>query len=185
MPRVRQAQTADVDSIVALREEAARWLASRGSDQWSDASIDLKEFRRRVESSIAAGETWVAVDDEDTVVGTIAVDEHTNLGLWTADELADSLILHRMIRSARAPKGTGRLLLQQAITVARRAGRRWLRLDAWTTNQDLHRYYESAGFRHVRTVDDHHTHSAALFEYRVDDTPESKAHEEALIRKDP
>lgn len=184
-PRIRQARASDTDSIVALRAEASRWLASIGSDQWSSASIDLEEFRRRVESSIAAGETWVAVDDEDVVVGTIAIDEHANPGLWTAEELADALIIHRMIRSARAPHGTGRLLLQQAIRVARRAGRRWLRLDAWTTNTDLHQYYESAGFRHVRTVEDHHTYSAALFEYRVNDTPASEDNEEALIRKDP
>jgi hypothetical protein len=40
-------------------------------------------------------------------------------------------------------------------------------LDAWTTNRGLHAYYESQGFRHVRTVPNHHTPSATLFERRV------------------
>jgi predicted N-acetyltransferase YhbS len=183
--RIRQASASDVDAVVELRREAATWLAEIGSDQWSDASIDLSEFRRRVESSIAAGETWVAVDDEDVVVGTIAIDEHTNPGLWSPDELEDALILHRMIRSARAPQGTGRLLLQQATEVARAAGRGWIKLDAWTTNYDLHRYYESMGFRHVRTVHGHHTYSAALFELPVNDTPREEPHKEAPVRKTP
>lgn len=188
-PRIRQAQASDVDSIVELRKEAARWLASIGSDQWSNASIAIEEFRRRVETSIADGETWVAVDDQGSISGTIAVDEHTNPGLWNDDELADSLIIHRMIRSSRAPHGTARLLLRQAIEVARRAGRQWIRLDAWTTNHALHAYYESMGFRHVRTVKDHHTYSAALFEYPVfgqeADTPDDDPHQEAPVRKTP
>lgn len=183
--QIRQARASDIDSIIDLRTEAAQWLAEIGSDQWSGASIDLSEFRRRVAASIEAGETWVAVDGADAVVGTIAVDEHTNPGLWTADERADALFVHRMIRSSRAPRGAGRMLLQQAIEVARAAGRRWIRLDAWTTNHALHSYYESIGFRHVRTVEGHHTYSAALFEYQVDDTPGSGAHEEAAMRKDP
>lgn len=165
--KIRLARSADVDRIAQLRMDAARWLASIGSDQWSDISINDTEFRRRVEGSIANGETWVAVDDHEVVLGTIAIDQHTNPGLWGSQELAESLIIHRMIRDARAPRGTGQRLLQHAIEVARRSGRRWLRLDAWTTNRALHRYYEAMGFQHVRTVEGHHTLSAALFEYPV------------------
>lgn len=150
-----------------LRRNAARWLASIGSDQWSDVSIDDTEFRRRVEQSIANGETWVATDDQDHVLATIAVDQHTNPGLWSDQERMDALFIHRMIRDREAPQGTGRRLLDHAAALARQAGKKWLRLDAWTTNTDLHRYYQSQGFRHVRTVREHHTRSAALFELPV------------------
>lgn len=164
---IRQASQQDVERIMQLRNDAARWLASIGSDQWSEVSIDAAEFRRRVEQSVARGETWVATDEHDHALGTIAIDEHTNPGLWTKQEMADALVIHRMIRAREAPSGTGRVLLDHAVELARRAGKRWLRLDAWTTNDDLHRYYESQGFRHVRTVSEHHTRSAALFELPV------------------
>ena len=32
------------------------------------------------------------------------------------------------------------------------SGLTWLRLNAWTTNPALHRFYRSRGFQHVRTV---------------------------------
>lgn len=166
---IRQARLEDVEEIVRLRREAAQWLNSIGSDQWAEAGagIDTEEFTRRVRASITAGETWVA-ENEKRIVGTIAIDRHTNPGLWTDHELENSLIIHRMIKDQRAPKDMGERLLDQAEAVAKKEGAKSLKLDAWTTNTPLHRYYESQGFRHVRTVQDHHTASAALFERPVD-----------------
>lgn len=164
---IRRGRQQDVDRIMQLRSDAAHWLASIGSDQWSEVSIDDTEFRRRVEQSTANGETWVAVDEHGNLLGTIAVDEYTNPGLWTDREMADALVIHRMIRARNAPPGTGHYLLEHAIELARRAGKKWLRLDAWTTNEWLHRYYESQGFQHVRTINQHHTRSAALFELPI------------------
>jgi hypothetical protein len=40
----------------------------------------------------------------------------------------------------------------------------WLRVDAWKTNPDLGRYYESQSFAHVRTVDLPHRRSGALYQ---------------------
>jgi len=191
--RVRPAELGDVNEIVRLRREAAQWLASRGSDQWAGAGrgIDTEEFARRVRQSISAGETWIAEDDRGRVLGTIAIDRRTNPGLWTETELRDSLIIHRMIKDLQAPDGVGGLLLDHADRVARNKGAKWLRLDAWTTNVDLHRYYRSQGFEHVRTVEGHHTASAALFARPVPDqalatdTPAPRALRRDDVRKTP
>ncbi len=64
-------------------------------------------------------------------------------------------------------RGVGKMMLDHAETPARRDGRETLILDAWTSNPDLHAYYESQGFRQVRTVTDHYTPSATLFERSV------------------
>ena len=167
MVNIQLAMDADVDDIARLRREAAEWLAEIGSDQWSSAGIDDAEFNRRVRSSIAEGETWVACDDRDKTLATIAIDDQSNPGLWTDEELEDSLIIHRMIKARSAPSGIGTALIQHAEQVAARRGAQWLRLDAWTTNTALHDYYRRAGFEHVRTVSGHHTCSAALFARRV------------------
>lgn len=162
---IRLATDTDIPDIVRLRREAAEWLSSLGSDQWSNG-IDEDEFTRRVQESIHSNETWVAVDN-DQVLGTIAIDSHTNPGLWSSEEMQNSLIIHRMIKTRGAPEGLGADLLHHAEHVATQNGAHWLRLDAWTTNIALHEYYRRAGFEHVRTIEGHHTQSAALFARRV------------------
>lgn len=169
--QIRQAYAGELETIVVWRAEAAEWIAERGHDQWSGAGLDDAEFRRRVAGSIAAGETWMAIDRGDPV-GTIAVDDDADPGLWSPEERGQAVIAHRMIvPRCAAGLGVGPLLLTQADRVAKQRGRMYVRLDAWTSNGDLHAYYRSAGFHHVRTVDTHHTPSAALFERRVWSVP--------------
>lgn len=169
---IRQAHAEDVETIVAWRAEAAEWLAERGHDQWSGAGLDDTEFRTRVTASIAAGETWMVISQHGDPIGTIAVDDDADPGLWSQEERQHAVIAHRMIVPRFASGlGVGSLLLRQAETVAQQRHRLFIRLDAWTSNPDLHAYYQRAGFRHVRTVTAHHTPSAALFERRVWSVP--------------
>lgn len=169
--QVRTAFPEEVDLIAQWRAEAAAWICDLGFDQWSHAGIDDAEFRQRVSESICAGETWIAVNGE-TPTGTIAVDECSDPGLWSSEELENAVIAHRMIVPRWAAGwGVGHVLLSHAERVAEQRGRMYVRLDAWTTNSALHEYYRQAGFRHVRTVAGHHTPSAALFERRVTSTP--------------
>lgn len=44
------------------------------------------------------------------------------------------------------------------------SGTRWLRIDVWTTNPALQRYYQGQGFRHVRTLANTDYPSGALFQ---------------------
>ncbi|MGH3771582.1 MAG: GNAT family N-acetyltransferase [Pseudonocardiaceae bacterium] len=77
-------------------------------------------------------------------------------------------MIHRMIIDRRAAgRDIGSILIDHAVHLARRNGRARLILDAWTTNEGLHRYYLAQGFRHVRTVPGHWTPSATLFEREV------------------
>lgn len=164
---IRRATGDDLPTIVELRRERAVWLADLGSDQWS-AGLTEQGFQQRVQDSIRAGQTWMAVADDSRALGTIAIDQWTNPGLWSPTELADAVIVHRMITARfAAGQGIGDALLAHTDWIALDAGRRWVRLDAWTSNHGLHRYYEHAGFRHVRTVTDHPSRSTALFEREV------------------
>jgi GNAT superfamily N-acetyltransferase len=164
---IRRATVGDLLTIVELRRERAAWLADIGSDQWS-VGLTEQGFQQRVQDSIQAGETWMAVADDGRVLGSIAIDRWTNPNLWSPAELADAVIVHRMItRRFAAGQGLGEALLAHADRIAIEAGRRWVRLDAWTSNRGLHRYYERAGFRHVRTVPNSPSRSTALFEREI------------------
>ena len=168
---IRQAHSGDVETIVHWRAEAACWIAERGFDQWSSAGLDDEEFRRRVSESVHNGETWMAVDRGE-LVGTIAIDHNPDPGLWSREEQEHAVIVHRMIVPRFASgRGVGALLLLQAERIAEQRGRMYIRLDAWTSNTELHDYYRNSKFRYVRTVNDHHTPSAALFERRVWSVP--------------
>jgi GNAT superfamily N-acetyltransferase len=163
--RIRRADPGDVPLISRWRQEAARWLATKGTDQWSNAGITSREFEKRVHQSISEGGTWIIESDSRVPLATIAVDDHEDdVGLWDTELLHDSFVIHRMIVSRQASgQGIGALLLDHADGLARSAGKNWLILDAWATNSGLHDYYRSQGFRYIKTVVGHSTPSAALF----------------------
>jgi hypothetical protein len=60
-------------------------------------------------------------------------------------------------------------------------GKPWLRLDAWTNNPDLHKYYLDRGFTLVRIVHGPDIVSGALFE-RPSDEPARRTSTD-LIRR--
>ena len=157
---------------MVLYQEAQRWLAARGLEQWQAPQGDTGELLGRVSlgttKSIERGTCFVAVEG-DAVVGTITVNGRADPEFWQPDDRpADALYVHRMIGS-RAAKGAGvgGTLLDWAELQAARERKRWLRLDAWRTNTDLHRYYERQGMSLVRIVSLDHRGSGALFQRDV------------------
>jgi GNAT superfamily N-acetyltransferase len=160
---IRRAADAELSIVADLWAEAARWLASRGIDQWQyEPHVD------RIERSIAAGECWLAIDERP--VGTITVDGRADPEFWTpADEPDTALYAHRMaVARSAAGAGLGAVMLDHAAGLARAAGKRWLRLDAWRDNPGLADYYRAQGFEHVRTVVLAHRRSGVLFQRPVE-----------------
>jgi GNAT superfamily N-acetyltransferase len=166
--RIRRATPGDVAAVVDMRYGLTRWLSSIGTDQWtSDLGIDRAEVERRVSASIAEGTTWIAYAEEE-VVGSIAIDQITDGALWSVEELAESVILHRMmVRREFAGRQIGTRMISWAEQIALIENRKWIRLDAWDTNEGLHAYYLSQGFERVRHVKNHRFPSATLFQRAV------------------
>ncbi|MFI6870163.1 GNAT family N-acetyltransferase [Nocardia sp. NPDC050406] len=165
--RIRQARLDDLGTICRFRLQRTTWLAARGSDQWTrqGRGLPIEIFARSVAQAIGNGETWMAEVDGEPA-GTITVNDRADEGLWSPGELADAVIVHFAIVDLRfAGQRVGQALLAHAGSVAREKHRGWVRLDAWTTNKDLHAYYGRAGFRLVRIAGPEATGpSRALFE---------------------
>jgi GNAT superfamily N-acetyltransferase len=152
-------------AVIRLRREATAWLQSLGQDQWATDFPDTDTMIAGFQRDLQEGSTWFAVDDTDEVLAAITINRRTHRGLWSPEEEASALFLHRLtLARSAAGRGVGAQLLDFAGEQAERAGLPWLRLDAWTTNEQLHRYYERQGFRLVRIVPGHFTPSAACFE---------------------
>ncbi|MEU9132831.1 GNAT family N-acetyltransferase [Kitasatospora sp. NPDC048540] len=146
--RVETAEPADLDRLLAFRTEAAGWLSALGSDQWSRPYPADKLL-----ATIQAGTVFMLRDGEMTA-GTITLTPEAEDGLWTPAELREPARYVNKLTVSRAYAGQdiGGRLLNWASNRAAGEGAQWLRLDAWTTNERLQRYYVDHGFTHVRTV---------------------------------
>ncbi|MCZ7417563.1 GNAT family N-acetyltransferase [Streptomyces sp. WMMC897] len=145
---IRSARPEDVAQLLAFREEAASWLLQLGSDQWQRPYP-----ADRLLAAVEAGSVFM-LDDGSVTAATITVDATAEEGLWTDQELSEPSMFITKLTVARSHAGAnlGGRLLDWAGDRAYRAGAKWLRLDAWTTNESLQRYYLLRGFEHVRTV---------------------------------
>ncbi|MFJ6566711.1 GNAT family N-acetyltransferase [Streptomyces sp. NPDC091292] len=146
--RILPAQPSDVAKLLAFREEAAAWLTRLGSDQWQRPYP-----ADRLLATVEAGTVFMVVDD-DVTAATITLTPDAEDGLWTESELSEpSRFINKLtVGRAYAGQNLGGRLLDWAGGRAYRDGAKWLRLDAWTTNEALQRYYLRQGFDHVRTV---------------------------------
>ncbi|RMI39743.1 GNAT family N-acetyltransferase [Streptomyces triticirhizae] len=145
---ISEANPADLPLLLEYRQEAARWLGRAGIDQWSN---DFPE--QHVLESIRSGTVYL-VRDHSGPTATVTLDDTPEPDLWTEDELSiPSTHLHKLIVSRRnAGRGIGGQILNWASDRAAREGKVWIRINAWSTNNRLHRYWESQGFTHIRTV---------------------------------
>jgi GNAT superfamily N-acetyltransferase len=167
MITISPARPGDLETILSLRCEAARWIASTGGDQWQEAWPTPDEQSDRIAASIAAGETWM-LHDGHLVAGTVAIDEFADAQLWTQEEQSEpAYYVHRLIvPRAYAGQGLGAQVLNWCADRAARHGKRWIRVDIWTTNIGLQQYYLDHGFEHVRTLHIDYP-SGALFQRRA------------------
>lgn len=143
-----------MDVVDGLVREAAEWLrTSKDTDQWAKPWPDRIRHRERILNDLLKGKTRLVWDGE-TAVATITVDTDEPVDLneqpvWPESERHRSALYVRRIVVARdyAGRGLGAALLDWAAHVAERDHQAALiRIDVWTTNLELHAYYEGQRF---------------------------------------
>lgn len=161
-----RATTNDAATVAELLTARAAWLARRGIAQWSK-----KDPARDTAVTIAAGETWLLLDEARRTVGTITLSTRADHDFWSRSERSVPALYTSKIATSleHAGQGLGRLLLHAGFMYARRRGLCVLRWDVWRTNQNLQTYYQSLGARLLRVVEVPGRSSGALFEWRAMD----------------
>ncbi|MFI0722776.1 GNAT family N-acetyltransferase [Streptomyces sp. NPDC021224] len=142
--RFRRADASDLPTLVRLRDDAARWMLTRGvTGQWRPGELDEDHFRR----VMSHGEVWLA-ESGGRPAGAWE--------LWWQDEAAwgpqppVAGYVHRlMVDRAAARPGTGRHLLRAAECRVTKAGRSLVRLDCLASNARLTAYYAADGYQVV------------------------------------
>lgn len=152
---IKSAGLADVPRLLRFRADAANWLATRGTDQWSSPFPE-----DQIRASVEAGEVFLVRENPHAdPAATVTLDRKIDPELWelwtSAERSEPALYVHKIaVDRQYAGADLGGRILDWAADRAAREGARWLRLDAWTTNKRLHLYYLDHGFRHVRTTPD-------------------------------
>ena len=140
---ITRAVIADLEGVLDILNEAARWLASRGINQWRVDGFP----RELIAADISRGEVYIA-RSERRAVGTFTLMWSDELFWPGAAEAAG--YIHR-IAVRRDTRGLGIVLIKFAERATATTGRKLLRLDCFSGNAVLCNYYERAGF--VRRAD--------------------------------
>jgi hypothetical protein len=118
----------DLDAVSGLVRKAAEWLrTSKDTDQWAKPWPDRVRQRERMQNDLLKGKTWLVWDGE-AAAATVTVDTDEPVDLNEQPVWPE----HERHRSA--------LYVRRIVVAA------LIRIDVWTTNQELHAYYEGQHF---------------------------------------
>jgi GNAT superfamily N-acetyltransferase len=161
MTTIQRATREDVADFLKVLNEASAWLRSRGIDQWPDGFGP-----ERIETYVARREAWLARDAGGRPVATVIASTTADPDFWTPGEARETAIYVSKLAVTRAcaGRGLGALLLRWVTDYAAQLGHRFVRLDAWRTNEALHAFYRREGWEYLRTVERPHRRSGALFQ---------------------
>ena len=138
----------DLDRVLAVLEEAAEWLVSKGIvGPWRPGFFSRQAFA----DQIARDEVYVSRLGEETV-GTITLQWEDEL-FWPGSS-SDAGYVHKLaVRPAYLGRGFGLQMLEWASRTAALARKKCLRLNCLATNTKIRDYYEKAGFTHLNDVE--------------------------------
>jgi hypothetical protein len=164
--RITRATPEDLDTLVAFRDQAAAWLASRGIDQWQEPWPTEDLMVEGMLSNIEAGETFIVWDDDDTPAATITINRYAKPELWTEEERARAGAVRPQGHRRSHPWRPGPR--RRAAGLGRHARRRRGRPLAARGRADHQRAASAllpeAGLHLRRTVVPPHNPSGALFQ---------------------
>jgi len=151
--RVRTGVAADVPRVMALYDQAVRWLAETGrAGQWGTEPWSRQPvMTARLEHVVRAGGLRVAETRNGDLVGALWI---TQAPRYVTPAAEPELYLgHLVVDRRHAGRGVGQVMLDAAEREAAEHGARQLRLDCWAGGgQALVRYYERAGFTRAQQI---------------------------------
>lgn len=164
-----------IGDVVAVLDDAARWLTERGIEQWPGQFSDNGGHRiTKLVAEARAGNVWlVSLGARPVATATITDWADPDFAAAWPGGPGGALYVCRLATTqtgrdiAKDGPGLGARLLDFADHLARgrRVGR--LRLDCSRTNSRLHSYYLRQGFKPMGVVEVAGRRSGALFERPV------------------
>jgi GNAT superfamily N-acetyltransferase len=171
--RLARAEATDenLSTILRLIREASGWLAGKGTDQWQRPWPDEAQRDARVRRGLQRGATWI-VGAGLRPAATVTVAQTPNIAVWRNAECNvddPAVYAHRLIIDRQfAGWGLGAELIDwTGLRAHQENGAKWIRIDVWSTNEDLHEYYLKQGFEPCGTASNPEYPSGMLFQKPV------------------
>lgn len=143
----RQAVAEDTEQVMRLLVRTAQWLKSKGSTQWSEL-LEGKDVHGMAQS-IVDGDVFIFKTAEDKIAGVVMLVQEArtwDLELWGEDH-PEAIYLHRLAIDREVAGGRlGRDILDWVTNGIIFPGKTQIRLDCIANNEQLNRFYKSAGF---------------------------------------
>ncbi len=160
---VKHARPKELDVVMDILNDAARWLHERGIQQWP-YPLPASEWAS-MPQHISNGQVYLARLPDGRAVGTLRI-KWTDTGLW-GDKTGIAGYIHNFaIHDSVRGQGVGAAMLEWAKGHIRAEGKQFLRLDCVADNPALNDYYRKAGLQYrgqVRFFE----YVASLFEAEV------------------
>ncbi|WP_298924170.1 GNAT family N-acetyltransferase [uncultured Ramlibacter sp.] len=141
--QIRQGHAGDEALVAQVLEAAAASLRAKGRLIWGPSEINEAAVRDQVK----AGMYHIGFDGEG-LAGVFRI-QWEDQDFWPEMTQADAAYVHKLaVPPHRQGRGIPQVLLAHACTLARKQGRRYLRLDCMGGQPGLRNVYESFGFQH-------------------------------------
>ena len=157
---MRLARADEATRVMEILEDGKRSIARFGIEQWQHGYPDLAA----VERDIAAGACYVAADDTDRPLGSLAllggIDAEycrAHVGWLTDNPIAGEapyLAIHRCATAAEAlGRGVMGFMFDRAEAIARNAGKQSIRIDTHPGNRAMRAFLAKQGFTELSAFD--------------------------------
>ena len=143
----QKAEPKDSKDILALLQRIATWLKGKGIDQWRQF-LDEKKGQAILDRRFREGDVYKVLQ-KGAILGVFVT--QWDDAFWHSTKMDDlACWIHTMgIEPSLTGKGIGKKILSYVENVARRAGKKFVRLDCDGNNARLCGYYESNGFKNA------------------------------------
>jgi GNAT superfamily N-acetyltransferase len=139
---VHPASIDDSQIVLDLWRMSARWLQSKGINQWDPEHFNIEQV---YECFNNGSEIYLARLKEE-IVGTLFICWSDPL-IWGELDNNESGYIHRFaVNRSHSGKGIGQLILKWAENYIRNKGKKRIRLDCMAEN------YLESGFQHIRLL---------------------------------
>ena len=142
----QRAERGDSKDILALLQRISTWLDGKGIDQWKQ--FFEKKGEETLDRRFREGEVYKIIQD-GYLLGVFVIQwDDTFWHPMKKDGLA--CWIHTMgLDPSLTGKGIGKKILSFVEDAAKRAGKKYVRLDCNGANERLCRFYESNGFKNA------------------------------------
>lgn len=158
---IKLANMNDIDLILQLYSERMQWFKDNNIKQWSKylTNHPKSEF----EEAINNKNFYIILKDNEIIAGFELSEDSRE---WK-DNVTSSYYIYKVVTKV-GHKNIGNIIFQKCKEIARKNGKKYLRLDCLKSNEKLNNIYESHNFKLVR-YGSNERYNYSLRELKIDE----------------